>query len=126
MTTITASWLSDGKYEAGSVSYTIIRGTGADRIELLRKLFLENLGISSDIVAAAIQAVRNFQYDSSKTYDENCAQLKNYVTQMVTAVALQNGVKLTGGIKGDLNNDNVISAQDASLILQYVAGKTSW
>ena len=30
------------------------------------------------------------------------------------------------GLKGDVNNDGVITAQDASLILQYVAGKTTW
>ena len=123
MTTISASWLSDGKYEAGSVSYTITRGTGAERIELLRKLFLENLGISSDIVAAAIQAVKNFQYDSSKSYDENCAQLKDYVTKMVTAVALQNGVKLTGGLRGDVNEDNQVGIGDIIDITNIMAGQ---
>ena len=30
------------------------------------------------------------------------------------------------GLKGDVNSDGEITAQDASLILQYVAGKTSW
>lgn len=29
-------------------------------------------------------------------------------------------------LKGDVNNDGNIDAQDASLILQYVAGKISW
>ena len=30
------------------------------------------------------------------------------------------------GLKGDVNSDGEITAQDASLILQYIAGKTSW
>lgn len=30
------------------------------------------------------------------------------------------------GLKGDINNDGEITAQDASLILQFVAGKISW
>ena len=29
-------------------------------------------------------------------------------------------------LKGDVNGDGVVSAQDASLILQYVAGKITW
>ena len=32
----------------------------------------------------------------------------------------------SGGIKGDINGDKVVTAHDASLILQYVAGKISW
>ena len=29
-------------------------------------------------------------------------------------------------ILGDVNGDGVVTAQDAALILQYVAGKISW
>ena len=146
-TTITATFAGNGEYYGGYATYKLtVNGKGEEPVFAFDRealLITKGKGFIAPTLNASEGLTTTFSSNNNGVVSVNSTTgvltVNGYGVATITATTPGNlqyagatakyyvmVLKSAEAVRSDVNGDGTVTAQDASLILQYIAGKISW